>query len=95
MTWDEVAALEPRLRALERECDAYRGRDRLGKWYGFRSSWASGVKPRLVRLVGWVRTPRPSNDAATEAALRSSAAYDAAYDHLLGRLERRRVAGSR
>jgi hypothetical protein len=92
-TFDQLATLEPGLKRLESECRLYKGRDRLAYWYGYFRCLGPGVKPRLVGLVGWTRRPLGMpRDADAEALLKSSSAYDVAYDHLIGLLMRRRKA---
>lgn len=77
MTFTELCTLEPALRELEefarnaaREEEAEQGEYRCGN-----ACWYSQVKPRLLRLVGWGRTPR-------HPVLSSSEAYMTATDYL-------------
>ena len=70
MTFDELAKLEPRLRALERTAlSAHRpGRADWSQW--------ERIKAALGRLVGW-RAP------GADSRLTTTLAWDVAYAHLL------------
>ncbi len=77
-TWDDLVRLEPRLAALRAEVErvtAWNGQRFCANehWYGYNGE--SGIKPKLVRLVG-VRAENPDPD------LHSMAAYDVAYQTL-------------
>jgi len=81
---------EPRLFELESEVAAYVAKaDKMGqkfnpddKWYGFGQHKGEGVKPELVTLVGL---------SAANPELRTSAAYDTAYQYLYGLISGRNV----
>ncbi len=78
LTWPDLVEREPRLAdlrvAAERVRDAGDGSFCANAaWYGYGGHL--GLKPRLVRLVGW-----GSNHP--DPALRTSAAYDVVYQTL-------------
>lgn len=82
LTWDQLAELEPRLRALEAEVRAFadgyakrRVRCANAVMLGFGSFDGRGIKDRLQRLVGWYRPDR-------HPVLSSALAYDLAGDRL-------------
>jgi hypothetical protein len=75
LSFRALARLEPRLRDLLAEARAYhsnRGPTFCANavWYGY-PGWQPGLKGRLSHLVGWA--------AERGGDLRSSAAYDVAY----------------
>lgn len=76
VTWEDLIALEPRLEQLERDIRYHASQHRVDRycanrhWYGY---LGLGFKDRLCVLVGW---------EARGMTLRSSEAYDVAYDHL-------------
>jgi len=76
VTWTDLVDEEPRLGLLEREILYHAAQHKTGRycasrfWHGYAGT---GFKDRLLELVGW-ETDRPT--------LRSSEAYDVAYDHL-------------
>jgi predicted GIY-YIG superfamily endonuclease len=76
-----VIALEPRLASLEEQVQQYRSQ-RFAEfcantvWYGYAGE--IGIRPQLVKLVGWERR----SDASAPGLLKSSAAYEAAYKYL-------------
>lgn len=78
-----LAIAEPRLFELESEVIGYVSEaDKLGqnfnpndKWYGFGAHKGEGIKPELITLVGY---------SAINPELRTSAAYDTAYQYLFG-----------
>ncbi len=73
-TWGELVRLEPRLRVLQRDVKAVDGSDphfcANRVWYA-----RGGFKERLCCLVGW-------EAERDDPVLRSSEAYDVAYDRL-------------
>ncbi|MCL1842260.1 MAG: hypothetical protein FWF79_00425 [Defluviitaleaceae bacterium] len=77
----ELCKIEPRLKNLENAVIYYVKKNRkamyyhLDKWYGFGKFRGDGIKPLLVKLVGW---------SAENPALSSSKDYDTAYDYLYG-----------
>jgi hypothetical protein len=80
-TFDQLAALEPRLLPLLDEARRYR-RDTPPRfcanatWYGYPGhAPVPGLKAHLLRLVGWERPDRAP-------PLATSYAYDVAYDRL-------------
>jgi hypothetical protein len=77
-TWAELVRLEPRLLALQRDIRAVDGSDphfcANKVWYR-----PGGFKDRLCQLVGWYAE-------RDDPVLRSSEAYDVAYDHLYRQL---------
>ncbi len=73
MTWETLVRLEPELRRLEQDILAVRRRSRRRRTFCANSVWYRIFKPRLVNLVGW---------GARNPYLRSSRAYDVAYEHL-------------
>jgi hypothetical protein len=77
-TFDELALLEPGLATLLAEARAVssRGNPKFranAVWYGFGKYRHSGLKPRLVQLVGW-------NARKVDPVLRSEDAYDVIYE---------------
>jgi hypothetical protein len=81
MTFDELCKVEPRLRSLYNEAvnvDTHGDYSALSKFFGYGKFRASGIKPRLVLLVGWQR--RPADE------LSSTEAYDVAYKTILDAL---------
>ena len=74
MTWSEMTVIEPALKLLEREIvsfvktDKPSGTELSRAWY-----WPNGYKQRLYALAGW---------GAYEEPLRTSEAYDIAYQRL-------------
>jgi hypothetical protein len=74
LTWERIAELEPKVLGLLEEIMAERPHEGNYLWI-----WGE-YKQRLSALVGWGR------DAATNPALRSSAAYNVVYDKLLNSL---------
>jgi hypothetical protein len=81
MTFDELCKAEPRLRSLYNEAvnvDTQGDYSALSKFFGYGKFRASGIKPRLVLLVGWQR--RPTDE------LSSTEAYDVAYKTILDAL---------
>jgi hypothetical protein len=83
-TWADLVAGEPRLAMLEAEVELA---NKMAAprccnltWYG-RGSGPS-LKRRYSELIGWGR----SRTAAGPAWLRSSAAFEAGYEHLYGLL---------
>jgi hypothetical protein len=82
LTWANLKRVEPRLEVLEREIKAVVDKDGTPYfcaneiWYGYEDP-KQGFKERLCRLVGWeAHNPR----------LRTTGAYDLAYDYLYGLL---------
>jgi len=76
LNWNHLCELEPRLRIL---CNAARiRRNEIGPSAAY-DEWYVVWKPRLCRLVGW-------GAASQNPTLKSSAAYDVAYDHVLDTL---------
>ncbi|MDP9472344.1 MAG: hypothetical protein M3Q71_17025 [Chloroflexota bacterium] len=78
LTWDDLVAREPRLADLRVAAERIRPTANASfcanaAWYGYGGHL--GLKPRLVRLVGW-----GSNHP--DPALRTSAAYDVVYQTL-------------
>jgi hypothetical protein len=76
-TWKDLIVRDPRLEQLERDVRYHAAQHRIGRYYCANLHWfgyvGPGFKDRLVRLVGW---------EANGWMLRSSEAYDVAYDHL-------------
>ncbi len=76
-TWAQLVRQEPLLAGLEVSIRQVKPEGRYfcanRCWYGFGSWQGRGFKARLERLVGW---------GARNPALRTSDAYDAAYQHL-------------
>ncbi|MDP9472214.1 MAG: hypothetical protein M3Q71_16370 [Chloroflexota bacterium] len=76
-TWDDLAAREPRLADLRIAAERIRDVDARfcanAAWYGYAGQL--GLKPRLLRLVGWGAQNQ-------DPVLRSSDAYDVAYQTL-------------
>ena len=70
MTFEELCALEPRLRELYQRAKAVRD-DRRKPSFCANSIWYRELKPELCRLVGW---------EASNPALRTSEAYDLGYE---------------
>jgi len=78
LTWEDVAAMEPRLAEL---FDEARLTDGSGEHFCANRVWYGAFKPRLEQLVGWDRKSGPY-DLTTSGAY--SAAYDAIYAQLPG-----------
>ncbi len=76
-TWDDLVAREPRLADLRIAAERVRAVDTSfcanAVWYGYGGHL--GLKPRLVRLVGWGAQSR-------DPVLRSCDAYDLVYQTL-------------
>ena len=82
LTFKDLVALEPRLADLLIEAQGHKPTRRFcanEAWYGYFGF--SGLKGKLVRLVGWGRETPPdgATDAAKEETLKSSQAYSVAY----------------
>lgn len=77
LTWTDLVDQEPRLGLLERDILYHAKQHQSGRycahrhWFGYAAP--QGFKDRLCQLVGW---------EANGSTLRSSEAYDVAYDHL-------------
>ena len=76
-SFEELADLEPRLLELLHEARSMI--DMGGLSFCANRIWYDGFKPRLVALVGWERDAGPK-------LLRTSAAYDVAYQTIYGAL---------
>ena len=74
ITWEEVAELEPKLDVMYRTIRMLRRPPRPAIFCADRT-WRAIFRPRLKNLVGWTAQRKNS-------ALRSSQAYDAAYQKL-------------
>ncbi len=76
-TWEDLVAREPRLADLRVAAERVRDVDASfcanAVWYGYGGHL--GLKPRLLRLVGWGAQNR-------DPVLRSCDAYDVAYQTL-------------
>jgi hypothetical protein len=76
LNWEDLIELEPRLEQIERDVRYHAEHHRTGPycanrfWYGYDGL---GFKDRLCAVVGW---------GSDGQRLRSSEAYDLAYDHL-------------
>lgn len=70
MTWKELCELEPSLKELYSEARAVKATDEC---FCANRLWYSRFKPRLVKLAGW---------GARDIKLRSSGAYDTAYEKI-------------
>jgi hypothetical protein len=64
MTFDDLCAIEPRLRDLERDVKEFARVSRRksprcanAAWYGYGPFTGAGFKPRLLKLVGFEREP--------------------------------------
>lgn len=83
LTWDALVEREPRLADLLDEAKSIPATrpecEDLAPWYGY-GGWP-GLKPRLIRLVGWFAETR-------DPVLASPAAYQVAYDTVLNALPR-------
>lgn len=80
MSFKELVALEPRLGELEADMRGHAERNRdtpkycaNAWWYGYPHTDFEGFKLTFIQLVGTL---------ARDERLRSSAAYELAYDHL-------------
>jgi hypothetical protein len=71
----ELCRREPRLATLERDVRSVT--DNGGAWFCANDWWYGRFKPRLVKLVGF---------GADEPELRTTEAYDVAYDALYEQL---------
>jgi hypothetical protein len=83
LTFNDLVALEPRLAHLLTEARSHKPSRKFcanEAWYGYFGF--SGLKGKLLRLVGWGRETPPdgATDAAKEETLKSSQAYDVAYE---------------
>ncbi len=77
-TWDDLVRAEPRLAVLRSDVEQITAGDGQrfcanAVWYGYHGE--PGIKPKLVRLVGF-------RAESTDPAIRSSEAYDVAYQTL-------------
>ena len=75
LTFENLCAIEPRLRELERRVKAVRDDGTASfcandAWYGLRSWHRRGLRNKMAALVGW---------GASNPCLRSSEAYDIAH----------------
>ena len=74
VTFDELVKLEPKLGSLLEEAKAMKRASppfcANAVWYGYRGY--PGIKPRLIRLVGW-------NSKNPDSLLHGERAYDVAY----------------
>src|SRR5262245_39407179 len=82
LTFNDLVALEPRLAHLLTEARSHKPSRKFcanEAWYGYFGF--SGLKDKLLRLVGWGRETAPDGvtEAAEEQTLKSSQAYDVAY----------------
>lgn len=79
LTWEKIIEIEPHLLTLYEEAQGVKDGGVSESfcenevWYGRPDRPGSGLKPRLVRLVGWY---------AERSALRAPEAYDIAYSHI-------------
>ncbi len=81
-TWEDLSAREPRLTQLRRAVEqvSARGNPRFcanAVWYGY--AGGPNFRGQVIRLVGWLA------DSA-DPVIRSSDAYDVAYQTLYARL---------
>jgi hypothetical protein len=77
LSWDQLVALEPRLRAMMREARRLTDLCSLCRWFGYHQR-GGGLKAEMERLVGWYCDhPDP--------IVRSSAAYDVAFEAIYDR----------
>jgi len=86
VTWKELVAIEPRLAHVAsraREFSSCSCGDPLSGWYGYGRHYGRGLKESVARLAGWDRTDEP-----VPAILKSAAAYDTAYEHVLACVRR-------
>jgi hypothetical protein len=93
LTWAGLVRLEPRLLDLLREARALRKEQRRdphfcanAAWYGYGRWRGHGLKPRLVRLVGW-------SAEGGDPILATRAAYDVAYQTVYEALPACRACG--
>jgi len=82
LTFNDLVALEPRLAHLLTEAQGHKPTRKFcanQTWYGYFGF--SGLKDKLLRLVGWKRETAPdgATDVAKEKTLKSSQAYSVAY----------------
>lgn len=78
-TWEQLAALDPRLATLAAEAAAVHD-DGRPEGFCAHAYWYGRFKPRLLALVGWEASSR------AQPALRAMDAYDVAYEHVYGLL---------
>lgn len=82
MTFDEICRLEPRVLDLYEEAVNADPNEldysELSRWFGYGVYRGNGIKPRLVKLVGWQRCQKDR--------LATSEAYDIAYKTILDAL---------
>ena len=83
LTFNDLVALEPRLAHLLTEARSHKPSRKFcanEAWYGYFGF--SGLKDKLLRLVGLKRETAPdgATDVAKEQTLKSSQAYDVAYE---------------
>ena len=74
MTFEEIAKLEPRLKQLYNEARQVKA---TSEYFCANEVWYNEFKPRLMRLAGW---------HAANPELRTSEAYDLAYDAIYNQL---------
>lgn len=75
MTWEEMAAIEPKLLTLLEKAQSYKSREGFCAnkiWYG-----PNGLRQKLTRLVGF---------GASKRQLRTAQAYDLAYSKIYNAL---------
>src|SRR5262245_44621745 len=77
LTWEQLVRLEPQLLDLLRRARATPARGKHfcanARWYGYGQWRFAGLKPHLLRLVGWQRPDK-------HPVLSSPEAYDLAYE---------------
>src|SRR5262249_55566059 len=71
-TFEELVAIEPRLELLRKQARAFRP---VSGAFDSLSYWLRWLKPQLCQLVGW-----HTKDESKPELLRTSAAYDVAYE---------------
>jgi hypothetical protein len=98
LTWEKLCELEPGLKSLERRVLALakQGRRRNfcanAAWFGYGNFYCyDSPRQRLPQLVGWFRPKNTGDPDGT--SIRSSEAYDVAYQHLYGLLPNCRRCG--
>jgi hypothetical protein len=76
LTFDQLAHLEPRLRRFLLDVQAEHRRAKHDPDYCATRTWFLRFEERLYRLIGWERRRKD------HPVLRTSEAYDCAFEHL-------------
>lgn len=80
ITWNELAAAEPRLSDLEVDVRAEAATAEADPMWSFSIYWSHTLRPAIKPLVGWER------DTGAQPQLHTEEAWHAAISHLIGLL---------